>query len=232
MKKTNEQSEERRKILRETLEEHGLTATDIARRNGWKNPNKIYNFLNDQSDSLSTDTYEQIASAMPGVTVQDLLGQPKRTSAREAKIKLTTACQAGTFRDFFSISEGETIALPINQEKIAAGAFGASVIWPGGDLIYREHSILVCVPFAKSRVQLKAGRHLVVQKFVDKKMEITIREVISDKTGRLWLSHKSDDPRFSGAVQLPKAIGPKPWVSNGERYAIAAVVVGSYQPES
>jgi hypothetical protein len=73
---------------------------------------------------------------------------------------------------------------------------------------------------------------LVVQKFVDKKMEITIREVISDKTGRLWLSHKSDDPRFSGAVQLPKAIGPKPWVSNGERYAIAAVVVGSYQPES
>ena len=50
--------------------------------------------------------------------------------------------------------------------------------------------------------------------------------------GRLWLSQRSTEPRLQGAVKMPAELGPKPWQSAGERYAIASVVIGAFIPES
>jgi hypothetical protein len=75
------------------------------------------------------------------------------------------------------------------------------------------------------------GRRLVIERFQESGLEVTVREVLVDADGRQWLSQRSTEPRLQAAVKMPPALGAKPWQSAGERYAIASVVIGAFVPE-
>lgn len=210
-----------------------MTPTDLARKSGLVRPNAIYNFLNGTSKSLSTSTYQAIVKQMPGVTINDLLGEKtKKHVALPVLVK--TFCQGGVLRDEFSLSpeQMKELPLPVDDSARQAGAFAAIVRRPGAEEIYPEKTILLCHPIARYAGVIAKGRRLVVERFVDVRIEVTVREVQEDAEGRLWLSQRSTDPRLSAAVKLPQTIGAKIWQSNGEKFAIAGVVIGAFIPES
>ncbi len=223
----------RRLALKRAMEDHGMTPTDLARRCGFPTANAIYNFLNGISKSLSTTTYQAIVKQMPGVTINDLLGE--RQKKRESlPVLVKTYCQGGVLREQFSVppEQMKELPLPVDDSARQAGAFAAIVRRPGAEEIYPEKTILLCQPIVRYEGHLTKGRRLIVERFVDTRIEVTVREIQEDAEGRLWLSQRSTDPRLSASVKLPQTISGKVWQSNGEKFAVAGVVIGAFIPES
>jgi hypothetical protein len=90
------------------------------------------------------------------------------------------------------------------------GAYAALVKRPGAEEIYPADSILLCVPMARYPGSIIKGRCLVIERFQEARLEVTVREVLADGDGRLWRSQRSSDPRLQGAVKMPAELGPEP----------------------
>ncbi len=226
-------AETRRALLRQAMQERGLNPTDLARKAGMPSPNSIYNFMSGISKSLNTATYQAIVAQMPGLTLSDLLGEKTKKSGF-APVLVKTYCQGNHLRDQFSLPPNQMKELPLPVEDSArqAGAYAAIVKRPGAEEIYPAGTILLCVPVARFEGKIAKGRRLVIERLADTRLEVTVREVQEDPEGRLWLSQRSSDPRLQGAVKMPLEVGPKPWQSAGERYAVAGVVIGAFVPET
>lgn len=223
------QAEERRALLREVMLERGLTPTLLARHAGFRSPNVIYNFLNGYSSSLNSSTYQAIIDCMPGLTMNDLVGNVK-TNAPLVFVK--THCQGNALRDEFSLQPSQMKALPLPVEDSArqAGAYAALVKRPGAEQIYPEGTILLCVPIDRFAGELTSGRRLIIERFQDKRIEVTVREIRAVEE-RFWLFQCSDDPRLQTTVKVPAELGSQVWRSGGECYSVAGVVIGAFIPE-
>jgi hypothetical protein len=123
------------------------------------------------------------------------------------------------------------LPLPVDDSARQAGAYAALVKRPGAEEIYPAGSVLLCVPMARYAGSISKGRRLVIERFQEARLEVTVREVLADADGRLWLSQRSTEPRLQGTVKIPAEMGAKLWQSAGERYAIASVVIGAFIPE-
>jgi hypothetical protein len=224
-------AEKRRVALKKVLNERGINPTDLASMCGWGTPNVIYNFFAGRTTQLSTQKYEEICKALPGITVSDLTGGTVKKTAPQVLVK--TECRAGYLRDTFSLpaSKIRELPLPVDDAARVAGAYAAVVRHPGAESIYPEGSLLLCIPVDRFEGEITRGRRLLVERLVDTKLEVTVREVQEDAEGRFWLSQRSTDPRFSDAVKLPQQISGKPWREKGEKYAIAGIVIGAFVPE-
>jgi hypothetical protein len=225
-------AEMRRHALKEALDARGMTPTDLARKCGWAHPTKIYNFMNGISASLTTATYQQILAQMPGLTMEDLLGD-KKGRKTGAPVLLRTYVQGHHLRESFNLPANQIreLPLPVDDSARQAGAFAAMVRRPGAEEIYPEKTLLLVEPIARYKGIIIKGRRLLVERLVDTRIEVTVREVQEDAEGRLWLSQRSTDPRLQGAVKLPQDISGRVWQSGGERYVIAGVVIGAFIPE-
>jgi hypothetical protein len=221
-----------RELLQQAMDDHDKNPTTLAKACGWKNPNKIYNFLNGESQSLDTETYEQIVKAMPGTTIEGLRGQkPKKALS---SVILTTVCQSGKFREspFLGAGLQEEVPLPVDETMRAASPYAARVRHPGAESIYADGSLLVCVPIDKFDGAVGKGRRVVVERKAGKRIEVTVREIQEDGDGKFWLSHRSTHPGLSNAVKLPKrALAGEAWQTNGDKLEIHSVVIGAYIPE-
>ena len=226
-------AELRRMLLKEAMQAHGLNPTDLARKAGFKTPNVIYNFLHGYAGSLSAKSYEAIVAQMPGLTIHDLLVH-KTEKSGNPPVFIKTYCQANVFRDEFllALHQMRELPLPVDDSAKQAGAYAALVKRPGAEEIYPAASILLCVPMERYSGSITKGRRLIIERFQEARLEVTVREVLEDADGRLWLSQRSTEPRLQGAVKMPAELGPKPWQAAGERYAIASVVIGAFIPKS
>lgn len=69
----------RAEVLRENLlrilAEHDLTFAQLARLCGMSNANAFYNLIHGRSAALSQQTLEQICNAIPGLTMDELVGR-------------------------------------------------------------------------------------------------------------------------------------------------------------
>jgi hypothetical protein len=231
MAEANPLAVKRRQALVRAMEVHGLNPTTLARKCGWSSPNRIYNFMAGRSESLDFTSLQDVVKAMPGTRVEELGALPKKKIMPPVLVK--TACQALHFREQFTLPANQLRELPLPLEDSArqAGAYAATVKHPGADEIYPEKTILLCLPADKCEGKIVAGMRFIVERFVGSKVEVTVREARPDSEGRFWLSHRSTDPRLAGAIKAPEKISSKSWQANQEKVALAAVVIGSFQPE-
>jgi hypothetical protein len=77
----------------------------------------------------------------------------------------------------------------------------------------------------------RGGVRVQTQRFEGARFEITVREVVTDDRGQFWLAHRSSDLYLTQKVRLPENLR-RSWQHEKERYQIAAVVIGSFVPES
>lgn len=65
--------------LRRVIEEHGLNRLEVATRSGL-NPTAVYDILNGKSKSPRMETLHRIATIGIGVSLREVLGDPKSES--------------------------------------------------------------------------------------------------------------------------------------------------------
>jgi transcriptional regulator with XRE-family HTH domain len=73
-----------RENLLRLIAEHRLTFAQLARRSGMPTANALYNFTNGRTAGLSQQTLEQICNAIPGITIDELVGRTARKAGRHA----------------------------------------------------------------------------------------------------------------------------------------------------
>lgn len=233
---TDQRADKRRRALRRFMAEKETNPAEWARAAGLSHANSLYNFLNGHSNSLSQETLEQLASVYPGTTISDLIGETRAATivgnANSHTIVIRGRAMAGEFRTSFDIplGEQEEISAPISSRDADAGAYGVVVRTPGIEQIYRDGTILVCIPFARYERPLESGKKVVMERIRGKLVEVTVRE-LNVVNGKAWLWPRSNDPEHQAPIEMPWPYDGKVWRLGDDRFSISSVVIGSYTAE-
>lgn len=226
-------AEARRSALKKIMAEKDVTAAEVARMAELPTANAIYNFLSGRSKSLSADTYEKIAKAIPGVSVSELTGLSEAKPRKIKPVALKAIAEAGVWRDGFELplSEQTELALPVTQEHILAGAFAVKLQGVGAEKRWPAGATLLCVPTLSTEVPICSGRWVILERQVDGKVEVTARQV-EVENGKAWLWLRTGDPLQNAAAAIPVSwpADGRPWKHGNERLRIASVVLLACEP--
>ena len=227
-------AEVRRAALRRALAAANMTPSEAARAAGFTTPNSIFNFLNERSSSLSQNTIERLASVIPGSSIASLTGNDQATpmTSTITGVQVRAIAEAGRMREAFDLPKKECYEamLPTTAAQMRAGAFGVEVRTPGFERAFPDGTILVCVPAPAYSMPLHAGHHLIIQRVVNKLVEVTVKDLEVDGNKRAWLWPRSDRPEYQAPVKMPWPYTNEIWRLDGQRYSVTAVVVGAYMP--
>ena len=216
----------RREALVAFMERYKLKTRKWAADAGVK-ANSIYNFTNGHSMSMDDDTYEKLAAAI-NVTAATIMGEPDFTPAVGQALVIGRV-QAGNWQKTVTfIDEADTSIVPcVLPEHVAlkgtrAPVFGLSVVGDSMDQVFVEGSVLICLPLAEMRSQVKDGDYVVVHRIdPDGLYEATCKQYrLVD--GEMWLAPKSNNPSHL-AIKGADA-------GDGVQVEVAAVVFGVYSP--
>jgi transcriptional regulator with XRE-family HTH domain len=226
-------AEARRQALKKIMNEKDVTAADVARMAELPTANAIYNFLSGRSRSLSAETYEKIAKAIPGVSVSELTGLSEGKARKTKPVSLRAIAEAGVWRDRFDLplSEQAELALPVTQEQILAGAFAVKLQGVGAEKRWPAGATLLCVPALSTDVPICSGRWVILERQLEGKVEVTARQV-EVENGKAWLWLRTGDPRQNASAAIPVAwpTDGRPWKNGNERLQIAGVVLLACEP--
>lgn len=110
------------------------------------------------------------------------------------------------------------IAAPIRTR------FGLRVKGDSMNLIYPPGSIVECVAYDDRTIE--NGRRVIVrQQRQDGRLETTVKELVTDQEGVVWLVPRSTNPAFQAPIRMDR---PDPDV---EKIEIIGIVVSSIRPE-
>jgi transcriptional regulator with XRE-family HTH domain len=212
-----------RKTLRTTLDQHGLSPTDVARLAGFS-PNILFNFFNGHSHSLSAKTMEKLAQVIPGATVDQLVGSD-RVAREHDTLVVRSIAKAGEWRGYFDLPlmQQYDVALPINREEADAGAFAVEVHHPGAEQLYADGAILGVLPTRNCLDKILPGRRVILQRIHGRKMEVTVREValLGDKA---YLMPRTTHPEHQEAIEMPWPFQGRMWRHGEYRFEVAGLV--------
>ena len=190
----------RRKALKTCLDAAGMTPTDVARAANLVSPNAIFNFLGGRTASLSQATYEALARVIPGASLASLTGTeaPDNVAAPVRPIQVRAAATAGLMQAAFDMPQVQQyqIVAPITDAMHAQGAFGVEVREPGAEKLYPKGTTLICIPLTSFDGEITNGKHLILQRIVKGRVEVTVREItIEASEAWLWLRSTTELPR-------------------------------------
>lgn len=126
---------------------------------------------------------------------------------------------------FFDGSKRYMISVPPSPSYPGIVRFGLEVNDDSMNSVYKRGSIIVCVSgydTDKNFEELRDGTRIVVE--YGKSGEIrsrSLREIVRDQSGDIWLMHRSTEPRLFGGTKL----------EHMKNHRLYAIVVGSYIPE-
>ena len=235
MAKISHKAEVRRQALRKALAAANLTPSEASRLAGLPSANALFNFLNNRSQSLSQDTIERLARAIPGATIASLTGnEVAMPSVAEMQgVVVRAIAEGGRWREAFDLRRQEQYEalLPVSAAHQSCGAFGVEVHSPGFERVFPDGTILVCIPFPQFKGELRSGRRLIVQHVIGKRLEITVRELEIDALNRAWLWPRSDHPEHQAPIAMPWPFTGELWKHDISRFSVTAVIVGAYIPQ-
>jgi transcriptional regulator with XRE-family HTH domain len=219
----------RRDALRAVLVRRDLTPSELARLADVK-ANSLYNFLNERSHSLSSETLERLAAVLPGESMASLQGIGAPPNDAESHLIIRAVACAGRWNETFELPKNKQskLAFPITQSDIACGAFGVRVEHPGAEHLFPNGSILVCMPISRWQGDLPDGVKLLIQAIRDGKSEVTVRELESAPDAKKWLVQRSDRPQFNSAIPLPYPNYGQPWRVAGDRMSLVGVIISYF----
>lgn len=225
-------AERRRQALLAFMSRHDLQAARWARNAQLPSANAIYNFLSGRSCSLSQPTLERLVSVVPGSSISHLIGE-RDIVANDAMcyVKIIGEIRANVWLETFVFPEQQQYmtAVPL-VNGAPKNTFGLVVADLSADQICSIGTILVCVPIGEAGTLVAPGRHVIVVRHRDNKVEATVRQIVLDTHGGLWLVPRSTQPEFQQSLSLPWPYSG-PFETGDGAAEISAVVIGRYTPE-
>lgn len=218
------------RTLADAAARHGLTLAETAKRAGLRE-SALYNHQNGVTWHFTPSTAEKLAAVLPGTTAEALLGNPPPTGKRAAALQVRTRVAEGEWQASFNlpVEERGLAALPVDKATREAGAYAAEVSAPDGQGLYRDRTLLACVPLSRYQGALSSGARVLVQRLHQGRVEVTVRELdVVEGVAHLWA--RSHDRRERPWIA--------PWPNNGQtwrrgmdRFSIVAVVVMALSQE-
>ena len=225
-------AEARRRALQGELARANMSPADAARAADMA-PNRLYNFLNGHSKSLSASTLAALAKVIPGATMASLSGErdPGR-GERSDSVLMRTAADLGRWRDRFELPlhEQREIPMALPPGARAAGAYGARVD-AGAEGLYPPDTVLVAVPPDRYEGELRDGLRLIVERTRGDDVEVSVRE-LGTSDGARWLWARTSVPSLArDAVPVRLPTGKTKWKDGVDRWSIAGVVILAVIPQ-
>ena len=221
----------RRKALRDALHRATMSPAEAARAAGLRTPNAIYNFLGGRSHSLSSETYERLARAIPQTTLAELQGLADHREDVPAAIGLVEVramAAAGLMQPAFDLPQSQRlfVSVPVTEVSQASGAFALIVHEPGAEKLFPDQTILVCIPSTTFEGTIVDGQKLVLQRIRGGRVEVTVRELALE-ANEAWLWLRSTHPDCQVPIRMPwTPENPfRPWRVGEDRYALGAVAI-------
>lgn len=215
--------DERREILRDFIQQHGLKIATWAKNSG-VDKNSIYNFLNAHSKSLDGRTYAKLARTAQ-VPVWQLTGDTPDPPSPTV-VWVTGDVQAGTFKEAVEWERKDwfPIDVPV-PTRFQGRAKALKIIGSSMNRTYPEGSVAIWVAMLDYRPPRNGDNVVVYSYRRDGTVEATLKEYQVDERGEKWLWPRSHDP----AHQAPVNTRTPP--DEIREIEIVGIVIGSYRPE-
>jgi hypothetical protein len=217
-------SERWRQALRAFMAQHRLTPAEWARMAKLKNPNQIYNFLNSHSNSLGMPTLEQLARAVPGATVTEIIGETPSRGVVGQVLPIRVAAKAGGWRNTYEVTLQPTPELMLPPGVQADE--GVMLLDREADRVYPENSYLGVQAFAALKRPLRHEDYVLVHRVRGDKHEVTVRQVqMIDEAGEraAQLVFPSTSP-MRAVINLPWPYQGEAFDVDGDRVQIRGLV--------
>jgi hypothetical protein len=211
----------RRTALEAFMLRHDLKPAEWARSAGLSTANSLYNFINGHSRTLSQETLERLASAVPGATVTEIIGETPATGVKAATVAVRVGAGAGMWRASYEadIAPPQFVALP---PGVAADE--AAIILDGHvDEVYPAGSYVGVQAFASLGRALRDGDRVLVHRIRGGRHEVTVRELRVEKAGdaeRAVLVFRSAAPAHGIRIEVPWPYRGEVWQVDGDTLQI------------
>jgi len=198
------------------------------------NPNAIYNFLNNRSQSLSQETLERLAEKA-GAKVSELTGEsPILYEGRGRAVPLVGEIKAGEWREASDLTAlgGDSIVVP-GAPDIGPRDYALIVRGESMNKIYPDGTVVVCRPLPLFERDLKRTDKVHVERR-DKTglVEATIKEIDQDSSGRFWLWPRSTEPEHQLPYMMPSGNGETADPNGTEHAEVRGVVIYAIRKET
>lgn len=204
-------TDRRRAALRRILMERGLTPSELARRAGLSTPNSLFNFLNGHSQSISLRVLEQILTALPDLSADDLLGRRQAfglggsgVPTGHRLVRVTMEARGDLWFQSPTLPERAQLDILV-PERLLRGKpdlLGVFVAEVGAELAYTAGAVLICEPVQEGAQPQPDGCHLIVAEYQHDAVRLSLREPRS-QDGYTWLWPRSTHPECQQPLLAP-----------------------------
>jgi transcriptional regulator with XRE-family HTH domain len=229
MTKDDDEAERRRERLRQFLRKHNVTRAELAKRARLPTANTLYNFLGGRTNTLNLATAEKLVSAVPGASLQDLLGHDidQGVTAQVPLLAVRSTAARGSWRPTYEVG-GFTKPIELAMQPGIPADEAVRILDDHCDLIYQRGAYICIQSLASLDRPLREGDMVLLDVINDRRQhEVTVRRVSANAKGELHLTFMANaaDPRDPG-VALPKPYdGQILAVRPGERGRVSMMVM-------
>ena len=213
--------DERRKILRDFINERGLKIARWAKLSG-VDKNSIYNFLNNHSNALDPRTYAKLARTAE-VPVWRISGDNPEPQSPTV-IWVSGSVEAGAFHEAveWDRSRWYPVDVPV-PERFRRRARALEVRGESMNLEYRSGAIVIWVDYLDYRPPRHEDHVIVYAYRDDGEIEATVKELRVDDNGKRWIWPRSNKPEHQQPIEVDE---PPPHIKLIE---IKGIVIGDYR---
>ncbi|MEX3008980.1 XRE family transcriptional regulator [Hoeflea sp. TYP-13] len=205
--------------LKKIRKSRGLSQSDVANALGIDVAN--YNRLENQKVELTLSRMNQLADLLhcePGDFITGI--------SKTRMIHVRAHVEAGVYSESYEWEEGSwyDVAVPDDPQYRNYNLYGAETRGPSMNKRYPEGTVVVFTDTIETEQDIEVGkRYIVERERADGLREATIKTLIQDEAGNLWLMPESTDPRHQQPIEIGGA--------NGDTVRIVGRVVYSVQRE-
>lgn len=157
----------------------------------------------------SYENLQRIASEL-GVSVPELYGRPpsratlQRVESDAIRFPVVGYVQAGLWLESVVWPEDEWQYKTVIKPDDHNSYYGLIVRGDSMAEAYPPDTILICVPIDEYAYELEEGDHVIVERHENGTFESTVKEIVRDDVGRVWLRPRSKNP-IHQAIPWPSA---------------------------
>lgn len=202
---------------------HDLKAAEWARQAGLSTPNSLYNFVSGRSKTLSQETLEKLASAVPGATVTEIIGESPATGVRAATVQVRVGAGAGMWRQSYETPMEPPVYLALQPGVHADEA--VLVLDRHADALYPPGAYVGVHAFASLPRPLRDGDVVLVHRIRAGRHEVTLREIRCPGGDFAQLVFRSSQPELSTTIGMPWPYAGQVWQVDGDTLQVRGRVV-------
>lgn len=192
--------------VKQALQHAGMSQSDLAREltanYGWSDNRSILNKIVKGTRTLEAEEMFDIAKAT-GYPIPGAGEAQKEHGLR--RVVVTAHVQAGNWEEAWEWDESDKypILIPDLPEYKSIRLFAAETRGPSMNKRYPERTVIVFNDVQETGEDPIPGKRYVVERRRQSgEAEHTVKTLMTDNDGKLWLMPESDDPRFQTPISV------------------------------